>query len=103
MWRLRRPRKWIFIGSSQFQHLVSMLAVLDCRMARPSGGYRMSELRRESRFSSNPPVSGLRAERTSLRSLGDDRCRFAVLDTDGPLAGFTDKLGERFVGKQQSG
>jgi hypothetical protein len=47
--------------------------------------------------------SGLRAERTSLLSLGDDQCRFAVLETDDPLAGYIDKLDEWFVGKQQSG
>lgn len=47
-------------------------------------------------------VSGLRAERTSLLSLGDDECRFAVLETDDPLAGYADKLDERFVDKQQS-
>lgn len=50
----------------------------------------------------DPSVSGLRAERTSLLSLGDDECRFAVLETDDPLAGYTDKLDERFVDKQQS-
>ena len=47
--------------------------------------------------------SGLRAERPSLLSLGDDQCRFAVLETDDPLAGYIDKLDEWFVGKQQSG
>jgi len=26
-----------------------------------------------------------------------------VLETDDPLAGYTDKLGERFAGKQQAG
>jgi hypothetical protein len=31
------------------------------------------------------------------------QCRFAVLETDDPLAGYTDKLDERFVDKQQSG
>jgi hypothetical protein len=51
----------------------------------------------------DPSVSGLRAERTSLLSLGDDQCRFAVLETDDPLAGYTDKLDERFLDKQQSG
>jgi len=51
----------------------------------------------------DPSVSGLRAERTSLLSLGDGQCRFAVLETDDPLAGYTDKLGERFAGKQQPG
>jgi hypothetical protein len=34
----------------------------------------------------DPAVSGLRAERTSLLSLGDDQCRFAVLETGDPLA-----------------
>jgi hypothetical protein len=43
------------------------------------------------------------AERTSLLSLGDGQGRFAVLETDDPLAGYTDKLDERFVDKQQSG
>ena len=51
----------------------------------------------------DPAVSGLRAERTSLLALGDDDCRFAVLETDDPLAGYTDNLGQRFVGKQESG
>jgi hypothetical protein len=51
----------------------------------------------------DPSVSGLGAERTSLLSLGDSQCRFAVLETDNPLAGYTDKLDERFAGKQQSG
>jgi len=45
----------------------------------------------------DPAVSGLRAERTSLMSLGDDECRFAVLRTDDPLAGYTDALDQRFV------
>jgi len=40
-------RKWIFIGSAQFLHLVSMRVVLDCGVVGPSGGYRMSGLRRE--------------------------------------------------------
>jgi hypothetical protein len=47
-------------------------------------------------------VSGLRAERTSLLSVGDDQCRFAVLETDDPLAGYTDKIEQRFVDKQES-
>jgi hypothetical protein len=51
----------------------------------------------------DPAVSGLRAERTSLLSLGDDHCRFAVLETDDPLAGYTDKLEQRFVATQDSG
>jgi hypothetical protein len=37
MWRFRRPRKWIFIGSSQFLHLDSMRAVLDCRYGQAVG------------------------------------------------------------------
>ena len=45
----------------------------------------------------DPAVSGLRAERTSLLSLGDDQCRFAVEETDDPLAGYSDKLDTRFV------
>jgi hypothetical protein len=51
----------------------------------------------------DPAVSGLRAERTSLLSLGDDECRFAVLETDDPLAGYTDKLEQRFVDGRKSG
>jgi hypothetical protein len=31
-------------------------------------------------------------------SLGDDECRFAVLETDDPLADYTDPLNRRFVG-----
>jgi hypothetical protein len=45
----------------------------------------------------DPAVSGLRAERTSLLSLGDDHCRFAVLETDDPLATPTDTLNQRFI------
>jgi hypothetical protein len=51
----------------------------------------------------DPAVSGLRAEGASLLSLGDDQCRFAVLKTDDPLAGYTDNLEQRFVGKPDSG
>ena len=51
----------------------------------------------------DPAVSGLRAERTSLLSLGDDQCRFAVLETDDPLAGYSDKIERRFTGQQESG
>lgn len=51
----------------------------------------------------DPSVSGLRAERTSLLSLGDDQCRFAVLETGDPLAGYTDRLDERFVDGQKPG
>jgi hypothetical protein len=50
----------------------------------------------------DPAVSGLRAERTSLLSLGDEECRFAVLETDDPLAPYTDKLDQRFTGAQES-
>jgi hypothetical protein len=45
----------------------------------------------------DPAVSGLRAERTSLLSLGDDECTFTVLETDDPLAEYTDKLDQRFA------
>jgi hypothetical protein len=51
----------------------------------------------------DPAVSGLRAERTSLLPLGDDQCRFAVLETDDPLAGYTDKIEQRFAAQQESG
>jgi L-2-amino-thiazoline-4-carboxylic acid hydrolase len=51
----------------------------------------------------DPAVIGLRAERTSLLSLGDDECRFAVLETDDPLAGYTDKVEQRIVDKPESG
>ena len=54
-------------------------------------------------LASDPAVSGLRAERTSLLSLGDDQCRFAVLETDDPLAGYTDKIEQRFAAKQEPG
>jgi hypothetical protein len=46
----------------------------------------------------DPAVSGLRAERTSLLSLGDDACRFRVLETDDPLAGYIDKLEQQAPG-----
>ena len=46
VWRFRRSRKWIFMGSSQFLHLVSMRVVLDCGVVRPSGRYRMSGLQK---------------------------------------------------------
>jgi hypothetical protein len=48
----------------------------------------------------DPAVTGLRAERTSLLSLGDAECRFAVLETDDPLHGYTDALDQRFVDDQ---
>jgi len=51
----------------------------------------------------DPAVSGLRAERTSLLSLGDGQCRFAVLEIDDPLAGYTDKIEQRYAGQQESG
>ena len=51
----------------------------------------------------DPAVMGLRAERTSLLSLGDDECRFAVVETDDPLASYTDKVEQRFVDKPESG
>jgi hypothetical protein len=51
----------------------------------------------------DPAVSGLRAERTSLLSLGDDECRFTVLETDDPLAEYRDKLDQRFANAQEPG
>jgi hypothetical protein len=42
----------------------------------------------------DPAVSGLRAERTSLMSMGDDSCLFRVLRTDDPLAAPIDALEE---------
>jgi L-2-amino-thiazoline-4-carboxylic acid hydrolase len=51
----------------------------------------------------DPAVSGLRAERTSLMSLGDDACRFRVVGTDDPLAGYSDKLDEHFGAERESG
>jgi hypothetical protein len=51
----------------------------------------------------DPPLdSGLRAERTSLLSLGDDECRYAALETDDALAGYTDPPDERFVDNRNS-
>ena len=51
----------------------------------------------------NPADSGLRGAGICLLSIGDDQCRFAVLETDNPLAGYTDKVEQRFVGQQKSG
>jgi len=48
----------------------------------------------------DPAVSGLRAERPSLMSLGDDACRFRVVATDDPLATYTDRLNQRFDAEQ---
>ena len=31
------------------------------------------------------------------------QCRFAVLETDDPLAGYSDKIEQRFTGQQESG
>jgi len=46
----------------------------------------------------DPAVSGLRAERTSLISLGDDSCTFRVEETEDPLAEYRDKLSQQFAG-----
>ena len=46
----------------------------------------------------DPAVSGLRAERPTLMSLGDDACRFRVLETDDWLAAYTDALQARPTG-----
>jgi hypothetical protein len=51
----------------------------------------------------DPAVSGLRAERTSMLSLGDDACRFPVVRTGDPLATYTDELDQRFSGEQATG
>jgi hypothetical protein len=51
----------------------------------------------------DPAVSGLRAERTSLMSLGHDACRFRVVATDDPLATYSDALQQRFSGEQGPG
>ena len=51
----------------------------------------------------DPAVSGLRAERTSLLSLGDEECRFAVIETDDPLAHYSDTLERRFIHKEETG
>ena len=45
----------------------------------------------------DPAVSGLRAGRIALLSLGDSQCRFAVEETDDPLNGYTDALDTRFI------
>ena len=50
----------------------------------------------------DPAVSGLRAERTSLISLGDDACRFRVLETDDPVAEYADVLNQRFIDREDS-
>jgi len=50
----------------------------------------------------DPAVSGLRAERTSLLSLGDDRCRFAVEESTDPLDGYTDKLEQQVADEDRS-
>jgi hypothetical protein len=51
----------------------------------------------------DPAVSALRAERTSLLSLGDEECGFAVLETDDPLAPYAETLERRFIDKQETG
>lgn len=45
----------------------------------------------------DPAVSGLRAERPTLLSLGNDACRFRVLASDDPLAPHADALERRFA------
>jgi hypothetical protein len=50
----------------------------------------------------DPAVSGLRAERTSLMSMGDDACRFRVVATDDPLATYTDRLQQRRFDDEQA-
>lgn len=43
----------------------------------------------------DPPLMGLRSERTSLMSLGDDVDRFRVVETDDPAATNFDVLTRR--------
>jgi hypothetical protein len=45
----------------------------------------------------DPATSGLRSERTTLLSLGDDACRLRVLRTDDPLADHDDALDRQFA------
>jgi L-2-amino-thiazoline-4-carboxylic acid hydrolase-like protein len=45
----------------------------------------------------DPATSGLRSERTSLLSLGDDACRFRIMRTDDPLADHGDALDRQFA------
>jgi hypothetical protein len=49
----------------------------------------------------DPAVTGLRAERIALLSLGDSHCRFAVEETDDPLHGYTDALDTRFINARE--
>jgi hypothetical protein len=51
----------------------------------------------------DPAVSGLRAERTSLLSLGEEECWSAVLETDDPLARHSDALERRIIDKPERG
>jgi hypothetical protein len=51
----------------------------------------------------DPAVSGLRAERAAMLPLRDGQRRFAVLETDDPLAGYPGKIGQRFTTTQESG
>lgn len=45
----------------------------------------------------DPAVSGLRAERSSLLSLGGTSCSFRVVGTDDPLAAYSDVITTRFT------
>jgi hypothetical protein len=50
------------------------------------------------------PGSERAARGTHLPALARDaQCRFAVFETDDPLAGYTDKAEQRFAGQQESG
>ncbi|MGY1641471.1 L-2-amino-thiazoline-4-carboxylic acid hydrolase [Geodermatophilus sp. SYSU D00703] len=51
----------------------------------------------------DPVASGLRAERTSLMSLGDHACRFGIVRTDDPLASYRDELQRRPTGEPEPG
>lgn len=51
----------------------------------------------------DPAVSGLRAERSTVMSLGDDACRFRVVRTEDRLAPFTDALQQRPTAGEETG
>jgi hypothetical protein len=50
----------------------------------------------------DPATSGLRSERTSLLSLGDDACRFRVMRTEDPLADHGDALNRQFSNQDKA-
>jgi hypothetical protein len=58
---------------------------------------------RELRGHSSPETTAAYARNAPPCSLGDDQCRFEVLETDDPFAGYTDKVEQRFADQQKSG